>query len=55
VASAIGPILVGALLGAGLGLPSVFAAFGVVALVGMLVMAWLGIETKQRVLEELAE
>ncbi|WP_028935184.1 MFS transporter [Pseudonocardia spinosispora] len=55
VASAIGPMLVGALLGAGLGLGSVFAAFGVVALVGLVVMAWLGIETKQRVLEELAQ
>ncbi|HEY2204105.1 MAG TPA: MFS transporter [Pseudonocardia sp.] len=54
VASAIGPILVGALLGAGLGLGSVFALFGLVALVGLVVMAWLGIETKQRVLEELA-
>jgi putative MFS transporter len=28
--------------------------FGAVALVGAVVMAWLGIETKQRVLEELA-
>ncbi|MEN3266560.1 MFS transporter [Pseudonocardia sp.] len=55
VASAIGPILVGALLGAGLGLGSVFAAFGVIGLVGLVVMAWLGIETKQRVLEELAQ
>lgn len=55
VASAIGPVLVGLLLGAGLGLGSVFAAFGVVALVGLVVMAWLGIETKQRVLEELAQ
>ncbi|WP_051581177.1 MFS transporter [Pseudonocardia acaciae] len=55
VASTIGPILVGALLGAGLGLSSVFIAFGVIAAVGMVVMAWLGIETKQRVLEELAQ
>jgi putative MFS transporter len=55
VASAIGPILVGALLGAGLGLGSVFLTFGIVAAIGMVVMAWLGIETKQRVLEELAE
>jgi putative MFS transporter len=55
VASTIGPLLVGALLGAGLGLSSVFAMFGVVALVGMIVMAWLGIETKQRVLEDLAQ
>jgi MFS transporter, putative metabolite:H+ symporter len=54
VASALGPILVGALLGAGLGLGSVFAMFGVVAAVGLGVMAWLGIETKQRVLEDLA-
>lgn len=55
VASTIGPILVGALLGAGLGLGSVFLAFGLVALVGLAVMAALGIETKQRVLEELAQ
>jgi MFS transporter, putative metabolite:H+ symporter len=55
VASAIGPILVGALLGAGLGLSTVFIMFGLVAAVGMAVMAWLGIETKQRVLEELAQ
>lgn len=54
VASAIGPIVVGLLLGAGLGLGSVFLVFAVVAAVGMVVMAWLGIETKQRVLEELA-
>lgn len=54
VASAIGPIVVGLLLGAELGLGSVFIVFGVVAAVGMVVMAWLGIETKQRVLEELA-
>ncbi len=54
VASVIGPILVGVLLGAGLGLASVFLVFGVVAAVGLAVMAWLGIETKQRVLEELA-
>jgi putative MFS transporter len=54
VASAIGPILVGFLLGAGLGLESVFVAFGVVAVVGLAVMSVMGIETKQRVLEELA-
>jgi putative MFS transporter len=54
VASAIGPVLVGALLGAGLGLQSVFVSFGVVALIGLVVMVAMGIETKQRVLEELA-
>lgn len=54
VASAIGPILVGALLGAGLGLASIFVAFGVIAAIGLIVMAWLGIETKQKVLEEIA-
>jgi len=54
VASAIGPVVVGLLLGAELGLQSVFLVFGVIAAIGMLVMAWLGIETKQRVLEELA-
>lgn len=54
VASAIGPIVVGLLLGAGLGLGSVFLVFAVIAAGGLVVMAWLGIETKQRVLEELA-
>jgi putative MFS transporter len=54
VASAIGPALVGALLGAALGLGAVFAMFAVAAALGTATMAWLGIETKQRVLEELA-
>lgn len=53
-ASVVAPILVGLLLGANLGLTSVFCMFGIVAAAGAIVMAWLGIETKQRVLEELS-
>jgi putative MFS transporter len=54
VASAIGPTAVGALLGAGLGLGSVFLLMLAMMLLGLIVMAALGVETKQRVLEELA-
>jgi putative MFS transporter len=54
IASAIGPVMVGGMLGAGLGLGGVFVLFGAIAAVGLVVMAWLGIETKQRVLEEIA-
>lgn len=54
IASFIAPALVGALLGAHLGIGSVFVMFGTVALIGIIVMATVGIETKQRVLEELS-
>lgn len=54
IASFIAPALVGALLGAHLGLGSVFAMFGLAALIGLIVMAVFGIETKQRVLEEIS-
>lgn len=55
VAAAIGPILVGVILAAGLGIGSVLGMFGVVALGGLVVMAVMGIETKRRVLEEIAD
>lgn len=54
IASAIAPLCVGALLGAGLGLGSVFALFAIVLLIGLIVMLMLGIETKNRILEELS-
>jgi putative MFS transporter len=54
VASFIAPTLVGIVLSAHLGLGSVFAMFGVAALVGLIVMSTIGIETKQRVLEEIS-
>jgi len=54
VASFIAPAIVGLLLGAHLGLGSVFAVFGLAALIGLIVMATFGIETKQRVLEEIS-
>ncbi|MBO0876597.1 MAG: MFS transporter, partial [Pseudonocardia sp.] len=54
IASIIAPIAVGAILGAGLGVTSVFVMFGVAAAVGGLVMAVMGVETKGRTLEELS-
>jgi putative MFS transporter len=55
IASFIAPILVGVLLGAGLGIQSVFGMFAVAALIGMVGMMTLGIETKQKTLEELSQ
>ena len=54
LASAIAPLAIGALLGAGLGIGSVFALLGFVLLIGLVVMLGLGIETKDRVLEDLS-
>jgi putative MFS transporter len=54
LASIISPTAVGALLGAGFGVEAVFAMFGTVGLIGMTVMATLGIETKHRTFEELS-
>jgi putative MFS transporter len=54
LASIFAPALVGALLAAQLGIQSVFAMFGIVGLIGMIVVATMGIETKQRSLEELS-
>src|SRR5262249_4384554 len=54
IASIIAPTAVGGILGAGLGITSVFVMFGAVAAVGGLVMGVAGVETKGRVLEELS-
>ncbi len=54
LASVAAPIAVGALLAANFGIESVFAMFGLVGLVGFVVVAAMGIETKQRSLEELS-
>ena len=51
--SSIGPVLVGFIV-AGVGIRYVFLAFAVIALVGGLVTARFGIETKGKVLEELS-
>ena len=54
IASVIAPIVVGALLGRGLGIAAVFGTFALVLLIGLIVMLTLGIETKNRLLEELS-
>jgi MFS transporter, putative metabolite:H+ symporter len=54
LASIAAPVAVGALLGAKLGIGSVFTMFGVVGVLGAIVVALMGIETKQRSLEELS-
>jgi MFS transporter, putative metabolite:H+ symporter len=54
LASVAAPSVVGALLAAKLGIESVFALFGVVGLIGAIVIAAMGIETKRRSLEELS-
>lgn len=48
----LGPVAVGAVIGAGGGLALVFAQLAVVATVGA-VIAWFAVETKGRTLEEL--
>jgi putative MFS transporter len=54
LASIFSPFAVGALLNAGYGVESVFAMFAVAGLVGLVVFIALGIETKDRTLEELS-
>ncbi|HWE73619.1 MAG TPA: MFS transporter [Stellaceae bacterium] len=54
LAAMIAPLAVGALLGSGFGIDSVFAMFGVAGLIGAVVLAFFGIETKQQNLETLA-
>jgi MFS transporter, putative metabolite:H+ symporter len=54
LASIIAPSAVGALLAAGLGVESIFMLFGCVALVAAVVVPLWGIETRQRVLEEVS-
>jgi MFS transporter, putative metabolite:H+ symporter len=55
VASIFSPILVGQLLAAHLGISAVFAMFFVVALIGLAVMVWLGVETKEMPLENISK
>ena len=54
LAAVIAPAAVGALLGSGFGIDSVFVMFGVAGLIGAAVLALFGIETKQQNLETLA-
>lgn len=54
IASVIAPTIVGTLLATRFGIAGVFAVFGLVLLAGWIVMAALGIETKNRLLEELS-
>jgi hypothetical protein len=50
----IAPSAVGALLSAQLGVQSIFLMFGCVSLIAAVVLPLWGIETKQRILEELS-
>jgi MFS transporter, putative metabolite:H+ symporter len=54
LASIFSPFAVGALLNGGYGIESVFAMFAAAGLIGLVVMIALGIETKDRTLEELS-
>lgn len=54
LASIVSPAAVGALLDAHYGIESVFAMFAAVGLIGLVVLATLGVETKGRPLEELS-
>lgn len=55
LASMLAPTIVGALLAGGLGLVSVFVMFGVVIVIGLVVLSVLGVETAGRPLEETSE
>ena len=54
VASIVAPITVGAMLGGSLGAAGMFAVFTIASLLGMVVILWLGVETKDMLLEELS-
>jgi putative MFS transporter len=54
LAAVIAPAAVGALLGSGFGIDSVFMMFGAAGLIGAVVLALFGIETRQQNLEALA-
>jgi len=54
IGNILGPLIVGAMLTARLGLSAIFVLFGAVALVGLAAMLALGVETKRKVLEEIA-
>jgi putative MFS transporter len=53
IASIVGPIIVGAILG-GAGLSSVFLFFGASAFVGAAIVFLFAVETKQKILEEIS-
>jgi MFS transporter, putative metabolite:H+ symporter len=54
LAQTVGPALAGTLIASAFGIAAVFALNGTIAVVGAASVLWLGIETKQRVLEEIA-
>jgi len=54
IASIIAPITVGAMLASSLGAAGMFALFVIASLLGLAVILWLGIETKNILLEELS-
>jgi MFS transporter, putative metabolite:H+ symporter len=54
VASVIGPVVTGALLGLAFGVQALFLLLTVLLIIGLVVVARWGLETKQRVLEELS-
>jgi len=54
LAQTVGPALAGILIASVFGIAAVFALNGAIALVGALTVVWLGIETRGRVLEEIA-
>lgn len=55
IASAIAPVVIGALLGLRFGVQAMFALIVISPLVGFVVVSIWGIETKQRVLEEISQ
>ena len=54
LAQTVGPALAGILIGSAFGIAAVFTLNGIIAVVGTLTVLWLGIETRQLVLEEIA-
>ena len=54
VASIVAPISVGAILGSPFGAAGMFGLFVIAALLGLAAMLWLGVETKNKLLEELS-
>jgi putative MFS transporter len=54
VASIVAPITVGAMLGSSFGASGMFAVFAIASLLGLIAIIWLGIETKDKLLEELS-
>jgi MFS transporter, putative metabolite:H+ symporter len=54
IASIIAPITVGAMLASSFGAAGMFALFAIASLLGLAVILWLGVETKDMLLEELS-